>query len=88
MYVISLFQLFRKNGKPYVAENTNAIYVEILHYGTKVACTKQLDRDHQDCNKIRVSFTVHKSGTYKISIMVSGRHVKNSPFSKVFEPGM
>ncbi|KAK3093591.1 hypothetical protein FSP39_017830 [Pinctada imbricata] len=80
-------ELFRKDGKPFVTKDTNSIFVEIRHHGNKVACTKQLESEDAGSNKVRVSFTVHKSGTYEISIMVSGRHVKNSPFTKVFEPG-
>lgn len=53
----------------------------------QVACTKQIDAEDADQNAIKTSFTVHKSGSYKISIMVSGRHVKGSPFTKTFEPG-
>ena len=53
----------------------------------QVACTKQLDSEDAEQNAIKTSFTVHKSGAYKISVMVSGRHVKGSPFTKTFEPG-
>ncbi|KAK3702762.1 hypothetical protein RRG08_042746 [Elysia crispata] len=38
-------------------------------------------------NLTRVSFTVHKSGVYSIAVMVGGRHVKDSPFTRSFEPG-
>ncbi|GFR60823.1 ubiquitin protein ligase protein [Elysia marginata] len=38
-------------------------------------------------NLTRVSFTVHKSGVYSIAVMVGGRHVKDSPFTRTFEPG-
>jgi hypothetical protein len=36
---------------------------------------------------VSISFTVHKSGTYKIHVMVNGKHIKGSPFIKAFEAG-
>lgn len=81
------FQLYRKNGKPYVTTSTNSVNVVIQLKNEQVACTKQIDAEDADQNAIKTSFTVHKSGSYKISIMVSGRHVKGSPFTKTFEPG-
>ncbi|XP_060068994.1 apoptosis-resistant E3 ubiquitin protein ligase 1-like [Ylistrum balloti] len=82
-------QLFRKNGKPYVIvnEDTSNIIVEILHRGIKVACTKQQDKEGGKSNTVRVSFTVHRSGPYKISVMVSGKHIKDSPFTREFDAG-
>ncbi|XP_033735725.1 apoptosis-resistant E3 ubiquitin protein ligase 1-like [Pecten maximus] len=82
-------QLFRKNGNPYVIvnEDTSNIIVEILHRGVKVACTKQQDKEGGRSNVVRVSFTVHRSGPYKISIMVSGKHIKDSPFTREFDAG-
>ncbi|KAJ8308581.1 hypothetical protein KUTeg_013455 [Tegillarca granosa] len=80
-------QLFRKNGKPFAALDANSIFVEIFHKGTKVAYTKQLEKNDPDSNTIKVSFTVHKAGEYRITIMVSGRHIKDSPFIKRFEAG-
>lgn len=83
----NFFQLYRKNGKPYVTTSTNSVNVVIQLKNEQVACTKQIDAEDADQNAIKTSFTVHKSGSYKISIMVSGRHVKGSPFTKTFEPG-
>ncbi|OWF42185.1 apoptosis-resistant E3 ubiquitin protein ligase 1-like [Mizuhopecten yessoensis] len=82
-------QLFRKNGKPFVIlnEDTSHIIVEILHRGVKVACTKQIEEEEGKSNTVRVSFTVHRSGPYKISIMVSGKHIKGSPFTREFDAG-
>lgn len=82
-------QLFQKNGNPYVIvnEDTSNLIVEILHRGVKVACTKQQDKDSGKSNVVRVSFTVHRSGPYKISIMVSGKHIKESPFTREFDAG-
>lgn len=80
-------KLYRKNGKPYVTTSTNSVNVVIQLKNEQVACTKQIDAEDADQNAIKTSFTVHKSGSYKISIMVSGRHVKGSPFTKTFEPG-
>ena len=50
-----------------------------------MSCTKQLDKDNS--NAVSISFTVHKSGTYKIHVMVNGKHIKGSPFIKAFEAG-
>ncbi|XP_061172830.1 apoptosis-resistant E3 ubiquitin protein ligase 1-like [Saccostrea echinata] len=80
-------KLYRKSGKPYVTSSTNSASIVIQLKNEQVACTKQLDTEDTDQNAIKTSFTVHKSGSYKISIMVSGRHVKGSPFTKRFEPG-
>lgn len=85
--IFFLFQLYRKNGKPYVTTSTNSVNVVIQLKNEQVACTKQLDSEDAEQNAIKTSFTVHKSGAYKISVMVSGRHVKGSPFTKTFEPG-
>jgi formate hydrogenlyase subunit 4 len=45
----------------------------------------QWDKDNS--NSVSISFTVHKSGTYKIHVMVNGKHIKGSPFIKAFEAG-
>ena len=61
------------------------MHVEILHNEEKVSCTKQFDLDNP--NTVSVSFTVHKSGIYKIHVRVNGGNIKDSPFIKVFEAG-
>ena len=83
-----LFQFFHKSGKPYPVSNRDDINVEITHNGSLVAKTMSLgsvDPDH--ANEARVSFTVHKSGDYLVSVMFSTRHIKGSPFTKKFEAG-
>jgi hypothetical protein len=67
-----LFQLHQKNGKPHKITDSRIVHVEILHKGEKMSCTKQLDKDNS--NSVSISFTVHKSGTYKIHVMVNGKH--------------
>ena len=34
-----------------------------------------------------VSFTVHKSGDYRISVLMGAKHIAGSPFHKRFKPG-
>ena len=77
----------RKNGTPFVVKDTSGIHVNIHLNGTKVECTKHLEKD-KNCNVVCVSFTVHKSGVYTIVAMVSGKHILGSPFSKEFEAGL
>lgn len=66
----------------------DGILIEIVQEGVLVARTVEFSGDKPaDVNLVRCSFTVHKSGEYRISIMVGGRHIKDSPFSKYFEAG-
>lgn len=68
--------------------NRDDIIVEITHNGSPVAKTMSLGSvDPNKANEARVSFTVHKSGDYLISIMFSARNIKGSPFTKKFEAG-
>ncbi|CAL1527790.1 unnamed protein product, partial [Lymnaea stagnalis] len=81
-------RFFQKNGIPYPVSDGDGILIEILHESVKVARTLEFAGDNPaDINLVRCSFTVHKSGTYKISIMVGGRHIRDSPFVKSFDPG-
>ena len=69
--------------------NKDDITVEITHNGSLVAKTMVLGSvDPNNANVATVSFTVHKSGDYLISIMFSARNIKGSPFTKKFEAGM
>ncbi|XP_076442500.1 apoptosis-resistant E3 ubiquitin protein ligase 1-like isoform X1 [Babylonia areolata] len=82
-------RFFQKNGSPYPISKADNVLVEIVHQNAKVATTMEFGSDlPSDVNLARVSFTVHKSGDYVISVMIGGRHIKGSPFSKTFEPGM
>lgn len=68
--------------------DADRILIEITHEGVMVARTLEFaSEDPQEANLVKCSFTVHKSGIYTISIMVGGRHIKDSPFTKVFLPG-
>ncbi|XP_059144171.1 apoptosis-resistant E3 ubiquitin protein ligase 1-like [Physella acuta] len=81
-------RFFQKSGAPYPVSDGDGILIEILHEGVKVARTLEFSGNSPtDVNLVRCSFTVHKSGTYKISIMVGGRHIRDSPFIKSFDPG-
>jgi hypothetical protein len=66
------------------------VLVEIVHQNAKVAMTTEFGSANrpENMNLARVSFTVHKAGEYVISVMMGGRHIKGSPFSKTFEPGI
>ena len=82
------FQFFQKNGTPYPVSKSDNVLVEIVHQNAKVATTMEFGSDEpSDVNLARVAFTVHRSGEYVISVMIGGRHIKGSPFSKTFEPG-
>ncbi|XP_035826963.1 apoptosis-resistant E3 ubiquitin protein ligase 1 isoform X2 [Aplysia californica] len=81
-------RFFQKNGTPYPVSDGDGVLIEIVHEGVKVAQTLEFSGDEPaDMNLVRCSFTVHKSGEYKISVMVGGRHIKDSPFIKCFEAG-
>ncbi|XP_070180625.1 apoptosis-resistant E3 ubiquitin protein ligase 1-like [Littorina saxatilis] len=81
-------RFFQKNGTPYPISKEDNVLVEIVHQNAKVATTTEFGSDQpSDLNLARVSFTVHKSGEYVISVMIGGRHIKGSPFAKTFEPG-
>ena len=83
-----LFQFYQRNGRPYPISNGDNLLVEIMHGTNKVALTAQHGGpDAGDMNSTKVAFTVHKSGEYKISVMVGARHIRGSPFIKKFKPG-
>ena len=88
VFVWLSFQFFQKNGTPYPISKSDNVLVEIVHQNAKVATTTEFGSDEpSDANLARVSFAVHRSGEYVISVMIGGRHIKGSPFSKTFEPG-
>ncbi|XP_071079014.1 apoptosis-resistant E3 ubiquitin protein ligase 1-like [Haliotis cracherodii] len=81
-------RFFQKNGKPYPVSNADGILVEIMHAGVKVATSMDYGSvEPTNANLAKVSFTVHKSGEYKISVMIGAKHIKGSPFTKIFEAG-
>lgn len=80
-----MFQLFKKNGRPFKLKDTRSITVEIIHKGDKITCTRSTEQG--DTHLVPVQFTVHKSGMYKIHVLVNGKHIKNSPFTKIFDAG-
>ncbi|ESO94312.1 hypothetical protein LOTGIDRAFT_215855 [Lottia gigantea] len=81
-------KFFQKNGKEYPVSTCDNVLVEIMHQGIKVGHNMEFGFKEPDLsNMAKVSFTVHKSGTYTISVMIGARHIKGSPFNKVFEPG-
>ncbi|CAI9739768.1 apoptosis-resistant E3 ubiquitin protein ligase 1-like [Octopus vulgaris] len=81
-------KFYQKNGKPYPVSNYDNIVVEILHLGAKVTTTIDFGSEEPEkSNEARVSFTVHRSGEYLISVLVGFMHIKGSPFKKSFQPG-
>ncbi|XP_071161964.1 apoptosis-resistant E3 ubiquitin protein ligase 1-like isoform X1 [Mytilus edulis] len=80
-----VIQLSQKNGKSYKINDVSNVNIEILHKGEKMSCTKNIVKDN--ASSVSVSFTVHKAGPYKIHVMVHGKHIKGSPFIKVFDAG-
>ena len=85
-----MFQFFQKNGTPYPISDADNILVEIVHQNAKVATTTEFGgaQEAGNINIATVSFTVHRAGDYVISIMMGGRHIKGSPFTKTFDPGI
>ncbi|GAB1610051.1 apoptosis-resistant E3 ubiquitin protein ligase 1-like [Argonauta hians] len=81
-------KFYQKNGKPYPVSNYDNIVVEIFHLGARVATTIDFGSQEPDkSHEVKVSFTVHRSGEYLISILVSTIHIKGSPFRKSFQSG-
>ncbi|XP_052769261.1 apoptosis-resistant E3 ubiquitin protein ligase 1-like isoform X1 [Mya arenaria] len=81
-------RFLHKNSKLYPISTRDNITVEISHAGSEVTKTMTLGGENaEEANLAKVSFAVHKSGEYTISVMFSSRHIKGSPFSKKFEAG-
>ena len=91
MLIVGFFfisQFFQRNGRPYPISNRDYVLVEITHGSSKIPPNIQYGgKAENEANKARVAFTVHRSGEYRISIMIGARHIRNSPFNKKFKAG-
>ncbi|XP_064623307.1 apoptosis-resistant E3 ubiquitin protein ligase 1-like isoform X2 [Lineus longissimus] len=81
-------KFYTKNGKPYPISDLDQVLVEITLGNLPVAITvKHGSEDPANINISTVTFAVHKSGVYKISVMIGARHIRGSPFEKTFKSG-
>jgi hypothetical protein len=89
-------QFYQRNGRPYKVSEGDQLFIEIILGSLKMPCTisfaSKADASgggsgNNVTNIAKVSFTVHKSGQYRIVIMVAGAPMKGSPFTKTFLPG-
>ncbi|XP_048586103.1 apoptosis-resistant E3 ubiquitin protein ligase 1 isoform X2 [Nematostella vectensis] len=82
-----LLQFYRHNYTPFTVKRTD-IDIEIVHDGTPIACSLDFGGPGwQEMNRVKVTFTVRKSGDYNIAVLAMGEHITGSPFAKVFLPG-
>ncbi|XP_077123538.1 apoptosis-resistant E3 ubiquitin protein ligase 1 [Ranitomeya variabilis] len=81
--------LFYRNGHPFPITGTAALRVRISHteLSVEVPVTLEAVQDPMR-NVVKATFTVRQSGRYQISISVGGLSVGNSPYYKVFQPGV
>ena len=82
---IFLFQFFQRNGGPYVISDADKLLVEVMLGSAKFPATVELGSPQP--NTAVVSFTVHKSGDYRIAVMLAAKHITGSPFHKRFKAG-
>ncbi|CAH1791950.1 unnamed protein product [Owenia fusiformis] len=81
-------KFFQKNGRAYPISDADNLVVEIMNMNNRMTASVQHGSSKSaEANTSHVMFTVHKSGEYKISIMVGATHIKGSPFIKEFDPG-
>ncbi|KAM8921191.1 apoptosis-resistant E3 ubiquitin protein ligase 1 [Pelodytes ibericus] len=81
--------LFYRNGHPYPVSSTVTLRVRITHteLALEIPVTLEVLQDPSR-NVVKVSFTVRKSGRYQINISIGGLSVGQSPYYKVFQPGV
>ncbi|KAK2167204.1 hypothetical protein LSH36_31g04034 [Paralvinella palmiformis] len=78
-------KFFSRNGWPYSLPDDSSVVVEISQGSNLVK--PMIQKLEPNENGIKVKFTILKSGTYKISILLAGKHISGSPFSKSFLSG-
>ena len=76
------------NATPYSVSKEDYILVEIMHNNNFIVSSREYGGEKwRDGNAMRVSFTVREAGAYKISVLVKGKPIRDSPFTKTFLPG-
>ncbi|XP_077997335.1 apoptosis-resistant E3 ubiquitin protein ligase 1-like [Glandiceps talaboti] len=79
---------YRKNGSRYPISTADNVSVDITHRDIKINPTVELgSQAEKPHHTAKVTFTVHKAGTYTISVMVGGVPIKGSPFDQLISPG-
>ena len=76
------------NATPYSVSKEDYILVEIMLNNNFIVSSREYGGEKwRDGNAMRVSFTVREAGAYKISVLVKGKPISDSPFTKTFLPG-
>ena len=74
------------NGRVCKLSSRDKVVVEVTTGTSKVPVTLHITDDGTK-GAGHVSFTVQLAGTYHVSVMINGSHIKGSPFLKTFSPG-
>ncbi|XP_070577251.1 apoptosis-resistant E3 ubiquitin protein ligase 1-like isoform X2 [Ptychodera flava] len=78
----------RKNGTRYRISDSDKLTVKITLQDIKINPTIEIgEQSGAGPHAAKVTFTVHKAGTYWISVMVKDDHIRGSPFDKIVNPG-
>ncbi|XP_063804382.1 apoptosis-resistant E3 ubiquitin protein ligase 1 [Pseudophryne corroboree] len=81
--------LFYRNGHPFPVMGTGALRIRVSHTELSLDVPVTLEVVQNPLrNVVKVAFTVRRSGRYQISVSVGGLNVGNSPYYKVFHPGV
>ncbi|KAK2161321.1 hypothetical protein NP493_1590g00048 [Ridgeia piscesae] len=80
-------KFYQKNGRAYAISKRDKIIIEITREGTQIPLVVEVGGRQAEHNLISVVFTVHRSGDYRIVIMIGTHHIRGSPFIKSFLPG-
>ncbi|XP_058965485.2 apoptosis-resistant E3 ubiquitin protein ligase 1 [Pocillopora verrucosa] len=84
-----ILKFYRMNATPYSVSKEDYILVEIMHNNNFIVSSREYGGEKwRDGNAMRVSFTVREAGAYKISVLVKGKPIRDSPFTKTFLPGV
>ena len=62
----------------------DCVKVEISCQQTQLSYSMEQSGSHM----LKVTFTVQQAGPYVIAILVTGKHIRGSPFKKTFNPGI
>lgn len=80
-------KFYQRNGQAYAISKRDKILIEITRDGTQIPPVVEVGGKQAEYNVISVVFTVHRSGDYRVVIMIGANHIRGSPFIKTFLPG-
>ncbi|CAD5122031.1 DgyrCDS10484 [Dimorphilus gyrociliatus] len=74
-------ELLKGNGFAYHLQEHDKISIDIILGDIVISPTQKIHG-----NTIEVLFSVHRSGSYKISVMINNKHISSSPYYCSFNP--